>query len=528
MSLPQGLNEAVRGLLLMSAAGAGTTLLVFLLKPLIQGRLPQRAQYRLWALALMAFLIPFFALISLPFPAPMAPLRAALTSQEGQRASQGETGLVEGASPSPYAPDAPQYPSPAASRDIAPVDSALFPSLSILLLAVGGVRLLADATAYALYAAKLRRRRLAPRPEETAKLQALCGARKGPRLYRCPLAATPMVLGLFHPVIYLPAEDYTAAQLDGILLHEFTHWRHKDVAVKWLCALVLALHWFNPAAYLVRRQLHRACELACDEAAIRDLDSGDRQRYGDTLIALAAGSAPGHIPASAALWEEKKALKERLGAIMAAKAPGKTAALLSWALPGLLLCAIALFSASGGAIPAQREGVSPYPLTQDQQDVLAYLGLSGSARLFSYAAPPEAASLRVDVYSLADGRWQSTGGGGIYLDPQSQPAEGLEGVFAMTLGQGQAIDFRILSPGGTSSYTCPALPPGGEFLSCAACFLDGYAPVVLDQELPVALLVYHNGYSIPHYSLQSFFDPSPLSSMDLVQAVTLTFSSLSP
>ena len=223
MSLPQGLNEAVRGLLLMSATGAGTTLLVFLLKPLIQGRLPQRAQYRLWALALMAFLIPFFALISLPFPTPMAPLRAALTSQEGQRASQGETGLVEGASPSPYAPDAPQYPSPAASRDIAPVDSALFPSLSILLLAVGGVRLLADATAYALYAAKLRRRRLAPRPEETAKLQALCGARKGPRLYRCPLAATPMVLGLFHPVIYLPAEDYTAAQLDGILLHEFTH-----------------------------------------------------------------------------------------------------------------------------------------------------------------------------------------------------------------------------------------------------------------------------------------------------------------
>ena len=246
------------------------------------------------------------------------------------------------------------------------------------------------------------------------------------------------------------------------------------------------------------------------------------------MIALAAGSAPGHIPASAALWEEKKALKERLGAIMAAKAPGKTAALLSWALPGLLLCAIVLLSASGGAIPAQREGVSPYPLTQDQQDVLAYLGLSGSARLFSYAAPPEAASLRVDVYSLADGRWQSTGGGGIYLDPQSQPAEGLEGVFAMTLGQGQAIDFRILSPGGTSSYTCPALPPGGEFLSCAACFLDGYAPVVLDQELPVALLVYHNGYSIPHYSLQSFFDPSPLSSMDLVQAVTLTFSSLSP
>ena len=96
----------------MSATGAGTALLVFLLKPLIQGRLPQRAQYRLWALALMAFLIPFFALISLPFPTPMAPLRAALTSQEGQRASQGETGLVEGASPSPYAPAAPQYPSP--------------------------------------------------------------------------------------------------------------------------------------------------------------------------------------------------------------------------------------------------------------------------------------------------------------------------------------------------------------------------------------------------------------------------------
>ena len=393
------------------------------------------------------------------------------------------------------------------------------------MLAVGGGRLAASAAAYALYAAKLRQRRQPPRPQERAQLQALCQGRRGPRLYRCPLATTPMVLGLFRPIIYLPMEGYSPDQSEAILRHEFTHWRRKDVAVKWLCALVLALHWFNPAAYLLRRQLSRACELACDEAAIQHLDGPSRQRYGDTLIALAAAPAPRYSLASTALWTEKRALKERLGAIMRVKAPGRPAVLLSWALPGLLFCAVALLSATGAARPSPLEGIAPYPLNQDQQDVLSYLDLDGSARLFSYAAPPEASSLWVNVYTLEEGRWQPTGGGAVFLDSSaSQADETLQGVLALTLEEGQVAGFRIVSQDGASSYTCPALPLDQPALAYAACFLDSHASAQLEQEIPVALLVAHSGFAIPDFSLQSFFDPSPLSAMDQVQGVTLTFS----
>ena len=51
-----------------------------------------------------------------------------------------------------------------------------------------------------------------------------------------------------------------------------------------------AIHWFNPFIYLVRREMNKACELACDESVIKKFDIREMQLYGDTLIAVAADS----------------------------------------------------------------------------------------------------------------------------------------------------------------------------------------------------------------------------------------------
>lgn len=132
------------------------------------------------------------------------------------------------------------------------------------ILILGAVNFLKELVLYLIYVFKLRRERLPARKSELELLP-----ENGPRLYRTPLAKTPMLIGLFRPVIYLPEGEYTEAQLHNILRHELSHWRRHDVAVKWLATLAVHIHWFNPVVYFVRREIDRACELACDEAVIK-------------------------------------------------------------------------------------------------------------------------------------------------------------------------------------------------------------------------------------------------------------------
>ena len=64
----------------------------------------------------------------------------------------------------------------------------------------------------------------------------------------------------------------------------YVHWRRGDLWSKWLVQLVVCLHWFNPMAYLLKRELSRLSELACDEALIRDMDAAERRAYGQMLL----------------------------------------------------------------------------------------------------------------------------------------------------------------------------------------------------------------------------------------------------
>ena len=120
-------------------------------------------------------------------------------------------------------------------------------------------------------------------------------------------------------------------------MHEITHMRRHDIVIKWLLILVGALHWFNPVAYFVRREINKACELACDESVIKRLDISGRQHYGDALIMVAADTIR-KVPVSIAMLEDKKNLKERLNAIMKQKDFSKKTIYLSCILFVVILC----------------------------------------------------------------------------------------------------------------------------------------------------------------------------------------------
>ena len=98
----------------------------------------------------------------------------------------------------------------------------------------------------------------------------------------------PAVIGLFKPVILLPAavvNEQSKAELDPILAHELIHIRRGDLWVGLLQVAMRCLWWFHPLVWMTSRLLTREAERCCDEEVIAEL-SCPPGRYARSLLAV--------------------------------------------------------------------------------------------------------------------------------------------------------------------------------------------------------------------------------------------------
>ncbi|MEN6314265.1 MAG: M56 family metallopeptidase [Clostridiaceae bacterium] len=99
---------------------------------------------------------------------------------------------------------------------------------------------------------------------------------------------TPFVLGIFRPIIYIPA-GLTAEEKSYIITHEQTHIRRFDHIVKPFAFLVLGMHWFNPLAWIAFLLMSTDMELSCDEKVIKEMGDKIKKPYAESLLSLALG-----------------------------------------------------------------------------------------------------------------------------------------------------------------------------------------------------------------------------------------------
>lgn len=105
-----------------------------------------------------------------------------------------------------------------------------------------------------------------------------------PNLRICAGLRAPMLAGLLHPVILLPEDTPEGDAMRYALLHELTHFKRRDIWLKSLALLTNIIHWFNPFMWYMVRLVERDTELACDEAALRQLPPEDHAAYGRTIL----------------------------------------------------------------------------------------------------------------------------------------------------------------------------------------------------------------------------------------------------
>ena len=103
----------------------------------------------------------------------------------------------------------------------------------------------------------------------------------------CDEVASPFILGIARPVIYLPS-SLSEEEKRFVLAHERAHLRRLDHVWKPLGFLILSVHWFNPFCWLAYVLLCRDIELACDEKVIRELGRAERAAYSQTLLNCSA------------------------------------------------------------------------------------------------------------------------------------------------------------------------------------------------------------------------------------------------
>ena len=349
------MNEILKVVLSLSLSGTVLILLLFLLRFLFKERLSKRWQYYIWLVVVARLLFPF---------APGTNLMATLFQEIDRTTEQAEIvspytwqGGITGSSQTDDVTDGQnnlysEQTEPAESVN-SPVRNRVSPvwqNLWIGWLVVALILLVRKITMYQDFVKYIRAGCVEVADidllERFGKLVEQNQIKTTVELCTNNLISSPILIGFFSPCIILPTADLPSTDFDYTIRHELMHFKRRDMFYKWLVQFTVCIHWFNPFVYLMSREIGRVCELSCDEAVIRELDTQGRRAYGDTLLnAIGLGGSYKDSLVSLTLNESKELLKERLDAIMNFKKIPKWAIFTSMFLTVMLVCGFSFLGA---------------------------------------------------------------------------------------------------------------------------------------------------------------------------------------
>lgn len=95
---------------------------------------------------------------------------------------------------------------------------------------------------------------------------------------------SPVCMGLFKPYVLLLDFPYEKDKIYWILKHELTHFKNKDILIKFLVLFARSFFWFNPLVYIISKKINEDCELCCDESVLNNCTLQEKKKYGLALL----------------------------------------------------------------------------------------------------------------------------------------------------------------------------------------------------------------------------------------------------
>lgn len=277
----------------MGIAAGWLIVAVVVLRVLVK-RAPKRFRLLLWAVVGLRLVLPVSIESALSLVPSAQTLPEGVMYAAAPELNTGIAALNDAINPAFTAAFAPE---PAASANPLQV---LLPAASVIWLAGAAAMLL-----WALVSWLRLRRRVA----EAVRLEG--------NVFESERVASPFVLGLIRPRIYLPFGLDEGAR-EQVLTHERAHIARGDHVIKLIGWLILAVYWYNPLVWLAYALFCRDIELACDERVIRRLPVSGRADYSQALLDL---SRPHHGVGACPLAFGESAVKGRVKSVLTYKRP---------------------------------------------------------------------------------------------------------------------------------------------------------------------------------------------------------------
>lgn len=165
--------------------------------------------------------------------------------------------------------------------------------------------------------------------------------------------SSPMVTGVFKPILILPDRKFSDEELHLILKHELVHLRRHDLFIKTFMTLCRAVHWFNPLVGFFMKNAEREGELYCDETVMRDESEERKKLYCQSILNTVSAEnkmSARLVPAiSSNFFFDKKGLKHRMKMILSFDKKYKLSIVCGLVL-ALVVCTgtVLAFSGEGG------------------------------------------------------------------------------------------------------------------------------------------------------------------------------------
>lgn len=342
--------EFMKTLLLLSVSGSVLGLLLILARRVGGKRLPSALWYYAWLPVLLRLVLPLPGLLP-GAQASSETTPAAVLMQADAPAAEAATHTETVSQVETTEPTQPH---------IQPIAVLKKSELWLAVWLIGAVFRFTRYTAGYIRFRCVLMRTLHMTDEKTTRAYKELNGLNDPGLFASAYVPTPMLVGLFRPLIVLPQGVFSEESTRNVLRHELTHYHRGDLYVKWFFVCVSSLHWFNPLMPLFRRELDRVCELSCDENVLVRMEPSERQSYGETLLDFASNrTLPAGVVATT-FASEKHALKERLEQIMKFKYKPRTIIALTIAAL-LLMSVVALAAAPARVSAASADSPEPTP-----------------------------------------------------------------------------------------------------------------------------------------------------------------------
>ena len=275
------LYDIFKTVLVLSLFGFGITAVLLVLKPITAKKLPAKWQYCVWVAVLISMALPSYKLI----PKKEAQRLAEIPKNQTVQTQQPQT--QEKNTPDTVV----TYDTPIEYREV-----NLSPKIQIRLFDLiayiwgTGVLIFLLVVMISYFRFLCRKNKNSVKISDNKIFSEVKNELKISKHIGLKAAAdikSPMLVGVLFPTVYIPCREIPDDNMRMVLLHELTHYKRKDLLVKWFAILVNAVHWFNPLCYLACANLSEACEVSCDMSVTKNMPEEEQKLYMQTILNLA-------------------------------------------------------------------------------------------------------------------------------------------------------------------------------------------------------------------------------------------------